>query len=57
MSLAHILEYNIQLNVTKEFELPEESLVSSLGRESSSEDIKVMAGMLEKLGGNLRKNG
>jgi hypothetical protein len=43
--------------VTREFELPEESLVSSLGRGSSSEDIKVMVGMREKLIVNFKKNG
>jgi len=57
MILAPILEYNIQLNATKEFELPEESLVESLGRESSFEDIKARTCMLEKLTRNLRKNG
>ena len=57
MCLAHILEYNVQLNVTKEFELPHESLVPALGRESSYEDIKAMESMLEKFGINLRKNG
>jgi hypothetical protein len=50
MSLVHILGYNIQFNATKEFEIPEEPLGLLLDKESSSEDVQVMVGMLEQLG-------
>jgi hypothetical protein len=57
MSLVHISGYNIQFNATNEFEIPEEPLGPSLEREISSEDVKVMVDMLEKLSESLRKKG
>jgi hypothetical protein len=41
----------------KNFELLENPLGFSMGRASSSKNDKMMVGMFEKLGENLRKNG
>jgi hypothetical protein len=57
MSLVHISGYNIQFNATNKFEIPEEPLGPLLEREISSEDVKVMVDMLEKLSENLGRTG